>query len=104
MSSNAARAPALIVRHRRLLVAVVAALVVIAPIGYLWASSLLPDTYSVMDMGYPDYGGGPRPGDQDAPMAGMVDMPGMLSQEILMVTPSFGSACACLNSAALALK
>ena len=64
MSSNAAR-PALIVRHRRLLVAVVAALVVVAPIGYLWASSLLPDTYSVMDMGYPDYGGGPRPGDQD---------------------------------------
>jgi len=32
----------------------------VAPLGWLWWSSLVPATYSVMDMGYADYGGGPR--------------------------------------------
>ncbi|HZI95929.1 MAG TPA: multicopper oxidase family protein, partial [Actinomycetales bacterium] len=46
-------------RHRRALVASAATLVVLAPLGWLWTSSLVPDTYSVMDMGYADFGGGP---------------------------------------------
>lgn len=30
------------------------------PLGWFWQASLVPSTYSVMDMGYVDYGGGPR--------------------------------------------
>ncbi len=30
------------------------------PLGWFWQQSLLPSTYSVMDMGYVDYGGGPK--------------------------------------------
>jgi len=29
-------------------------LAVLVPLGWLWASSLVPGTYSVMEMGYPD--------------------------------------------------
>lgn len=43
----------------RLAVALVATLAVLGPLGWLWYASLLPDAYTVMDMGYPDYGGGP---------------------------------------------
>jgi FtsP/CotA-like multicopper oxidase with cupredoxin domain len=53
----------------RLLLAGLATLAVLAPIGYLWQDSRLPSTYSVMDMGYVDYGGGPRPA-ADGPAAG----------------------------------
>jgi hypothetical protein len=35
------------------------ALAVLAPLGYLWATSLVPNDYSALDMGYADYGGGP---------------------------------------------
>ena len=45
-------------RRRRLLIASLAALVVIAPLGWFWYASLVPSTYSVMDMGYVDTGGG----------------------------------------------
>src|SRR4029079_11302680 len=31
---------------------------ILATLGWFWWSSLLPDEYSVMDMGYLDYGGG----------------------------------------------
>ncbi|GAA0957812.1 hypothetical protein GCM10009554_69070 [Kribbella koreensis] len=34
-------------------------LAVLVPLAYLWATSLVPDNYSAMDMGYADYGGGP---------------------------------------------
>ena len=54
--------------------AVVATLVVLLPLGWLWKASLLPGTYSVMDMGYADYGGGAEAG---AAPAGHGDMPGM---------------------------
>ncbi len=30
------------------------------PLGWFWQQSLMPSTYSVMDMGYVDFGGGPR--------------------------------------------
>jgi FtsP/CotA-like multicopper oxidase with cupredoxin domain len=33
---------------------------VLGAVGWLWWRSLVPSTYSVMDMGYLDYGGGPR--------------------------------------------
>ena len=39
--------------------ALLAALVVLAPLGWFWWESLLPGTYSALDMGYVDYGGGP---------------------------------------------
>ncbi|MDQ1598823.1 MAG: hypothetical protein QOD68_297 [Actinomycetota bacterium] len=45
--------------RRRLLVALLATVAVLAPVGWFWQASLVPGTYSVMDMGYPDYGGGP---------------------------------------------
>jgi FtsP/CotA-like multicopper oxidase with cupredoxin domain len=34
-------------------------LAVLAPLGYLWATSLVPGSYSAAEMGYADYGGGP---------------------------------------------
>ncbi|MER7274795.1 multicopper oxidase family protein [Dactylosporangium sp. NPDC000244] len=40
--------------------AIAAALAVLGPLGWWWRASLMPGTYSVMDMGYPDYGGGSR--------------------------------------------
>jgi FtsP/CotA-like multicopper oxidase with cupredoxin domain len=47
------------VRQRLPLLGLAVVLLLLAPLGYLWASSLAPDTYSVMDMGYADFGGGP---------------------------------------------
>jgi FtsP/CotA-like multicopper oxidase with cupredoxin domain len=35
---------------------------VLIPLGYLWQDSRLPDSYSVMEMGTPDFGGGPQSG------------------------------------------
>ncbi len=47
-------------RRRRLLIASLATLVVVAPLAWLWHASLVPSTYSVMDMGYVDTGGAPE--------------------------------------------
>jgi FtsP/CotA-like multicopper oxidase with cupredoxin domain len=44
----------------RLLLACVGTLVIVLPLAYLWQQSRVPSTYSVMDMGYLDYGGGSR--------------------------------------------
>jgi FtsP/CotA-like multicopper oxidase with cupredoxin domain len=44
--------------RRRLVTAAVAALVVLAPLAYLWQASLLPASYSVTDMGLVDDGRG----------------------------------------------
>ena len=43
----------------RPLVGVAAALVLLVPLAFLWWDSRVPTTYSVMDMGYVDLGGGP---------------------------------------------
>jgi FtsP/CotA-like multicopper oxidase with cupredoxin domain len=51
--------------RKRLLLACVATLVIVAPLGYFWQQSRLPGTYSVMDMGYLDYGGGRHVGGMD---------------------------------------
>ena len=45
----------------RLVVGLVLTLVIVGPLGWMWWNSLLPSSYSVMDMGYVDYGGGRRP-------------------------------------------
>ena len=42
----------------RVVVSVAAALAVLGPIGYFWQDSLVPSSYDVMSMGYPDGGGG----------------------------------------------
>jgi FtsP/CotA-like multicopper oxidase with cupredoxin domain len=42
--------------RRRILLAVVAALAVLGPLVWMWQASLLPASYSVMDMGYRDEG------------------------------------------------
>ena len=42
----------------RLIVSIVAALAILAPLAWLWQASLVPNSYSVMGMGYLDYGGG----------------------------------------------
>ncbi len=41
--------------------AVLALVGVLGVIGKAWYDSRLPDTFSAMDMGVPDYGGGRRP-------------------------------------------
>jgi FtsP/CotA-like multicopper oxidase with cupredoxin domain len=53
------RRPWLRRRSDRVVVGIVASLAVLVPLGWLWVNSLVPDTYSVMSMGHPDYGGGP---------------------------------------------
>src|SRR6266545_3301402 len=44
---------------RRTVIALVATLVVLAPIAWFWQRSLVPGDLSPMAMGYADYGGGP---------------------------------------------
>jgi len=51
--------------RRRLLVACAAAVLVLAPVGFLWWSSLLPGSLSVMEMGYVDRGGVTGPAGHD---------------------------------------
>jgi FtsP/CotA-like multicopper oxidase with cupredoxin domain len=43
----------------RSVLACAAALAIVVPLGWMWQRSLLPSSYSVMDMGYVDAGGGP---------------------------------------------
>ena len=47
----------------RLVIACAATLLILTPLAWMWWNSLVPGEYSVMDMGYPDYGGGPQPSD-----------------------------------------
>jgi len=50
------------VRQRlRLIAALSATTLILGTLGYFWQHSRMPSTYSVMDMGYLDYGGGERP-------------------------------------------
>jgi FtsP/CotA-like multicopper oxidase with cupredoxin domain len=44
----------------RVLVSCLATLAVVVPLAWMWQASRAPSTFSVMDMGYADYGGGPR--------------------------------------------
>ena len=42
-----------------MIIPILATVVVLAPLAWLWQASLLPKSMSVMEMGYADYGGGP---------------------------------------------
>ncbi len=44
----------------RLIVGLVLTLAIVGPLGWMWWDSRLPASYSAMDMGELDYGGGPR--------------------------------------------
>jgi FtsP/CotA-like multicopper oxidase with cupredoxin domain len=46
--------------RRRVLIGLLATAAIVLPLGWFWQQSLMPSTYSVMDMGYADYGGGPK--------------------------------------------
>ena len=43
----------------RIVVAVAATLAILVPLGWMWKSSFVPDTYDMAAMGHPDWGGGP---------------------------------------------
>jgi FtsP/CotA-like multicopper oxidase with cupredoxin domain len=45
----------------RLWLASAATAAVVLPLGWMWQDSLLPDSYDMAAMGYPDWGGGPVP-------------------------------------------
>jgi FtsP/CotA-like multicopper oxidase with cupredoxin domain len=58
----------LVPRHKlRVVLPVLATVAIVAPLGWMWQGSRMPAAYSVMDMGYLDYGGGPQP---DSSVAG----------------------------------
>jgi FtsP/CotA-like multicopper oxidase with cupredoxin domain len=52
------------VRALRIVLPILATVAIVAPLAWLWQASRVPNPYSVMDMGYLDYGGGaaPHPG------------------------------------------
>ncbi len=47
----------------RLVVGLVLTLAIVVPLGWMWWDSRLPGSYSVTEMGEPDYGGGPGASD-----------------------------------------
>ena len=48
-------------RVLRIALPVLATVAIVAPLAWLWQASRVPSSYSVMDMGYLDYGGGAVP-------------------------------------------
>src|SRR5690349_19660198 len=73
----------MLARRGRLLVGLALSLAIVVPVGWMWWTSLVPSSYSVMDMGKPDYGGGPRGGDMA--MSGMSGMEGMSDMHAMSV-------------------
>lgn len=61
----------------RLWLASAATAAIVLPLGWFWQASLLPDTYDLALMGYPDWGGGPRGehGHDGTPVADLVADP-----------------------------
>jgi len=58
-------------RVLRVILPILATVAIVAPLAWLWQASRVPGSYSVMDMGYLDYGGGAMPD-----MGGGGHMPG----------------------------
>jgi len=58
MTRRSGRRPPGTPRALRIALPIVATVVIVAPLGWLWQASRVPAAYSVMDMGYHDYGGG----------------------------------------------
>jgi FtsP/CotA-like multicopper oxidase with cupredoxin domain len=48
-------------RVLRVVLPILTTAAIVAPLAWLWQASRVPDAYSVMDMGYLDYGGGAAP-------------------------------------------
>jgi FtsP/CotA-like multicopper oxidase with cupredoxin domain len=46
-------------KRLKILLPILATVAIVAPLAWLWQASLLPQSYSVMTMGYSDFGGGP---------------------------------------------
>jgi len=69
----------------RALVGIALTLAIVGPLAWMWWNSLLPASYSAMDMGFADYGGGPaaasgeHDGGKHDDMAGMKHMSGDVS-------------------------
>ena len=57
MSADAGRGR----RVLRIVLPILATVAIVGPLVGLWQASRVPSVYSVMDMGYPDYGGGAAP-------------------------------------------
>ncbi len=60
-------------RTLRVWLPILATLAIVVPLAWFWQASRVPESYSAMDMGYLDYGGGPQP---DASVAGHADHDG----------------------------
>jgi FtsP/CotA-like multicopper oxidase with cupredoxin domain len=58
MTRRSRRRPPGTPRALRIALPIMATVAIVAPLAWLWQASRVPDQYSVMDMGYPDYGGG----------------------------------------------
>ncbi|MEU0092405.1 multicopper oxidase family protein [Kribbella sp. NPDC006257] len=71
---------------KRLLIALGVALAVLVPLGYFWATSLVPGNYSAMDMGYADYGGGPASGHMHHGGQSVADLKGPTGTPSVVVT------------------
>ena len=53
-------------KRLRVLLPILASVAILAPLAWLWQASLLPKSYSAMEMGYLDLGGGPGAGDHSS--------------------------------------
>ena len=60
-------------RRWGLVLACTATVAILGTLGWFWWSSLVPGEYSVMEMGYPDYGGGPQPSGSAGDMGHAMD-------------------------------
>jgi hypothetical protein len=58
MTRRSRRRPPGTPRVLRIALPILATVALVAPLAWLWQASRVPAAYSVMDMGYPDYGGG----------------------------------------------
>jgi hypothetical protein len=56
-------------RVLRVVLAILATAAIVAPLAWLWQASRVPGAYSVMEMGYLDYGGGAAPDHSGGRMA-----------------------------------
>ena len=61
MIADSRRRPPGTPRGVRIALPIVATLPIVAPLAWLWQDSRVPSVYSVMDMGYLDYGVGAMP-------------------------------------------
>ncbi|HEY2947100.1 MAG TPA: multicopper oxidase family protein [Micromonosporaceae bacterium] len=73
-------------RRVGLAAAIAATLAIVGTLGYFWFASLVPSTYSVMDMGYVDAGGGPGGGGHNHGGTSVSDLKGPEGTPAVAVT------------------